>query len=260
MIQQNSNRQVVRCGGLSNDRYYYDNSNNRNYGGVFVIATKILSLEPLRAYQTDADGNLYTNEPQIVCKGEDAKENFINELKDGFSINCIDLQLSGEHTIIEICTNLQKYFIVKFSFLDALVDLQKHLPDGVVLKCCMTCRHGNMCPFGNQPGELFVQKVLYLQRKVNCVIGLITKKTMKRSAGLPVAMLMFAKIINPRVLNSILIMITCTSLKNSIFYEFGQSNHELQFRYFRLSSKFLRSQISRAILIEKALLTKCFLL
>lgn len=36
-----------------------------------------------------------------------------------------------------------------------MADLQKNLPDGVSLKCCLTCRHGNLCPFGNSPGEIF---------------------------------------------------------------------------------------------------------
>ncbi len=30
----------------------------------------------------------------------------------------------------------------------AFADLQRQLPSGVFLKCCMTCRHGNQCPYG----------------------------------------------------------------------------------------------------------------
>lgn len=40
-------------------------------------------------------------------------------------------------------------------WVDAFADLQKQLPAGLTLKCCLTCRHGNMYPLGNTPGELF---------------------------------------------------------------------------------------------------------
>lgn len=48
---------------------------------------------------------------------------------------------------------------------DAFADLQKQLPDGVILKCCLTCRHGNMCPFGNKPDEVFCTKDLSIASK-----------------------------------------------------------------------------------------------
>lgn len=48
---------------------------------------------------------------------------------------------------------------------DAFADLQKQLPDGVTLKCCLTCRHGNMCPYGNKPNENFCTKGLIITSK-----------------------------------------------------------------------------------------------
>lgn len=48
---------------------------------------------------------------------------------------------------------------------DAFANVQKQLPNGVLLKCCITCRHGNMCPFGNEPGELFCTKDLVVNSK-----------------------------------------------------------------------------------------------
>lgn len=45
-------------------------------------------------------------------------------------------------------------------WVDAFADLQKQLPKGVSLKCCMSCRHGNMCPFGNTQGVLYCTKDL----------------------------------------------------------------------------------------------------
>ncbi|MBQ8697364.1 MAG: hypothetical protein IJ519_06555 [Clostridia bacterium] len=43
-------------------------------------------------------------------------------------------------------------------WMDAFADLQRQLPEGVTLKCCLTCRHGNLCPYGNAPGQVFCTK------------------------------------------------------------------------------------------------------
>ena len=43
-------------------------------------------------------------------------------------------------------------------FADAFADLSSKLPDDVVVACCMTCKFGNMCPFGDVPGELYCTK------------------------------------------------------------------------------------------------------
>ena len=48
---------------------------------------------------------------------------------------------------------------------DAFAKVQKQLPEGVFLKCCMTCRHGNMCPYGNKPGEIFCTKGFIIRSK-----------------------------------------------------------------------------------------------
>lgn len=50
-------------------------------------------------------------------------------------------------------------------WIDAFADLQRQLPEGVILKCCLTCRHGNLCPFGNEINELFCTKDLTITQK-----------------------------------------------------------------------------------------------
>ncbi len=40
----------------------------------------------------------------------------------------------------------------------AFASLQKSLPEGVKIKSCLTCRHGNFCPYGNKSGEIFCLK------------------------------------------------------------------------------------------------------
>lgn len=48
---------------------------------------------------------------------------------------------------------------------DAFTDLQNKLPDNIKLACCMTCRHGNMCPYGNAEKLLFCTKGLKFSDK-----------------------------------------------------------------------------------------------
>ncbi|MBQ9083049.1 MAG: hypothetical protein IJY28_06085 [Clostridia bacterium] len=52
-----------------------------------------------------------------------------------------------------------------YTWEDAFADLQKKLPDGVFLKCCLTCRHGNLCPYGDEPGKLFCTKGFDIRSK-----------------------------------------------------------------------------------------------
>ena len=48
---------------------------------------------------------------------------------------------------------------------DTLADLQMKLPNDVKLACCMTCRHGNMCPYGNEVNQLFCTKDITITSK-----------------------------------------------------------------------------------------------
>ena len=57
---------------------------------------------------------------------------------------------------------------------DAFADLQSKLPHDVKLACCMTCRHGNMCPYGNEVNQLFCTKDVAIASKDD-IIKLIDK-------------------------------------------------------------------------------------
>lgn len=50
-------------------------------------------------------------------------------------------------------------------WIDAFADLQRKLPEGVFLKCCLTCRHGNLCPVGNDVNEVFCTKDVLITQK-----------------------------------------------------------------------------------------------
>lgn len=52
-----------------------------------------------------------------------------------------------------------------YLWIDAFADLQRQLPEGVFLKCCLTCRHGNMCPVGNDKNEVFCTKDVLITQK-----------------------------------------------------------------------------------------------
>jgi len=52
-----------------------------------------------------------------------------------------------------------------YLWVDAFADLQKMLPEGISLKCCLTCRHGNMCPVGNGVNEVFCTKDVTITQK-----------------------------------------------------------------------------------------------
>lgn len=58
-----------------------------------------------------------------------------------------------------------KGFGLDYLWTDTLADLQNKLPEGVALACCMTCQHGNMCPYGNRENLLFCTKDIQINSK-----------------------------------------------------------------------------------------------
>ena len=54
---------------------------------------------------------------------------------------------------------------IDYCWNDAFADLQRKLPAGVALKCCLTCRHGNLCPAGNEINEVFCTKDVLITGK-----------------------------------------------------------------------------------------------
>lgn len=68
------------------------------------------------------------------------------------TISCDDsgVTVKLEHNGVEYRATGTDYF-----WIDALAKLQKELPQGIMLKCCLSCRHGNQCPVGNAPNEVF---------------------------------------------------------------------------------------------------------
>ncbi len=66
--------------------------------------------------------------------------------------------------VTDVCARMQyggKEYIGKGTDdygIDAIADLQQQLPEGILLKCCLACKHGNLCPVGNAQNEVFCIK------------------------------------------------------------------------------------------------------
>lgn len=52
-----------------------------------------------------------------------------------------------------------------YLWLDSFAKLQNMLPNEIKIKSCLMCRHGNMCPIGNAPGEIFCTKDVEISQK-----------------------------------------------------------------------------------------------
>lgn len=52
-----------------------------------------------------------------------------------------------------------------YLWMDALADLQRQLPQGTFLKCCLSCRYANQCPTGSLPNELYCTKDASIRKK-----------------------------------------------------------------------------------------------
>ena len=68
-----------------------------------------------------------------------------------------EVEITINYNGVEYCATGEDYLWV-----DAFADLQRKLPSDIKLACCMTCRHGNMCPYGNDKNQLFCTKDVVL--------------------------------------------------------------------------------------------------
>ena len=77
---------------------------------------------------------------------------------DDDAVNPVEIQLNYNNI-------LYKGKGTDYLWVDAFADLQNKLPHNIKLACCMTCRHGNMCPYGNSPNEILCTKDLLISSK-----------------------------------------------------------------------------------------------
>ena len=106
-------------------------------------------------------------------------ENNMNTINDiitlitptGEEKNEIIISYDDEENVDEIKLNYndKDYCTHKIDFLwvEGYADLQKQLPSDVKLKCCLTCKHGNLCPVGNSPNQIFCTKDVLITSKMD---------------------------------------------------------------------------------------------
>lgn len=90
---------------------------------------------------------------RIICHDEDV---YYKQVLEKAPIINVGIKYNGQ----ELWGRGKDYLWV-----DAFTDLQKQLPQDVTIKCCLTCRYGNMCPVGNKPDELFCTKDVLITQK-----------------------------------------------------------------------------------------------
>ena len=95
-----------------------------------------------------------------------------NEISLPIKISYTDneVEITLKYNNIEYCGTGSDYLWV-----DAFANLQRKLPHGIFLACCMTCRHGNMCPYGNKENQLYCTKDVKITSK-DSVIELMDDK------------------------------------------------------------------------------------
>ena len=73
----------------------------------------------------------------------------------------------GAEVVIEIVYRENTYIGIgkSLDWADAFANLQRSLPDGVSIQCCMTCKHGTMCPYGNIPDYILCSKNAVINNK-----------------------------------------------------------------------------------------------
>ena len=81
-----------------------------------------------------------------------------------------EVEIILKYNNIEYCGTGRDYLWV-----DAFANLQRKLPHGIFLACCMTCRHGTMCPYGNKENQLYCTKDVKITSK-DSVIELMDDK------------------------------------------------------------------------------------
>ena len=57
---------------------------------------------------------------------------------------------------------------------DSFANLQKTLPNGVNIQCCMTCKYGTLCPYGNIPNYILCSNNAIINDK-NDIINWLNK-------------------------------------------------------------------------------------
>ena len=86
-------------------------------------------------------------------------DNTAQTLDQTIDIDDPDMDRAGQMTLKTVYQGQEIVAVgTCYPFQDAFADLQNKLPKNVQLVCCAACRHGNLCPVGNAPDEVYCTK------------------------------------------------------------------------------------------------------
>ena len=119
----------------------------------------------------------YSEKIQLLVSGEEMEAPIFLTHKE----NAIDTEITVKMEY------LGKEYVGRgksLEWTDAFADLQKKLPSDVQLKCCLTCRHGTLCPYGNIPNYILCSRSETIESKDDVIDWLYRTdvEPMKRSS------------------------------------------------------------------------------
>lgn len=152
---------TIHCFWKDNDSFHSLNACGTNYNFTITFTSRRITIA-WDNYLSKAQYEIfksYTYKMTLTtpqgCQVVDVRIN-TNEENEYATIVDVSINYNGE----QFCGHGSDYFLI-----DAFADLQNQLPKDVLIKCCLTCRHGNMCPVGNRLGELFCTNDVIITQK-----------------------------------------------------------------------------------------------
>lgn len=159
--EQITNSITILSFGLEKDNIYY----LEGIGGE-PFFTMCISFENIcvewENYKKKAWYELIHHYEKEICLDTKTGEKFVslsiifNEEVEGDEIVSLRLNYNGK----DYFEYGNDYF-----WINSFAKLQNKLPEDVQIKCCLTCRYGNMCPAGNRPGEVFCTSDIKVSQK-----------------------------------------------------------------------------------------------
>lgn len=81
-----------------------------------------------------------------------------------------ELDSRAEHVMASLMWEGKRYLAKgknDHDWTKTIADLQKKLPEGVIIRSCLTCRFGNHCPYGNESEQIFCLKDVQVHDKMD---------------------------------------------------------------------------------------------
>lgn len=160
-FEQITNGVTILSFGLEKDNIYYLEGIGKDPFFTAYISFENICIE-WDKYKKKAWYELIRCYEKQLCLESKTGDTFVD-------LNIIfNAEIEGEEIVsLRMKYNDKEYFEYgnDYEWFDAFAKLQKKLPNKLTIKSCLTCRHGNMCPVGNTPGEIFCTKDVKVSKK-----------------------------------------------------------------------------------------------